>query len=190
MRDPALIVALANARAARRPPGARTREPHDALADAPRATELLAPFLGRAVAPGELAALRELERAVSAIVDALIEGLPAQLQPLNRLAAQHPAARGLEQNPDGTLTATMRFGRSSASARLVHQAISEFEGVDIGRLRRCSRSECRLVFYDVTRSGTRRWHSERPCGLRERQRRHRARYQAGRSDRGDYVAGP
>jgi predicted RNA-binding Zn ribbon-like protein len=43
------------------------------------------------------------------------------------------------------------------------------------RLRRCARPECRLVFYDdATRSATQRWHAERPCGLRERQRRHRA----------------
>ena len=182
MRDPALIVALANARAVRRPAGARTQQPHDALADPARATELLAPFLGRPVATRELAALRELQRAVSAIVDALIDGSPAPLQALNRLAARHPAAHALEQDADGKLIVALRFGRPSASASLVHHAISELEGIDPRRLRRCSRSECRLVFYDLTRSGTRRWHSERPCGLRERQRRHRARYAAKPAD--------
>ena len=29
--------------------------------------------------------------------------------------------------------------------------------------------------YDTTRSATQRWHAERPCGLRERQRRYRTR---------------
>ena len=174
MRDPTLIVALANARAVRRPTGARTSELHDALADAARASELLAPFLARPVAPRELPALRELQRAVSAIADALIDSSPAPIEPLNRLAAQHPAARALEQGPDGTLNARLRFEQGSAAALLTHQAISELEGLDLRRLRRCSRTECRLVFYDLTRSGTRRWHNERPCGLRERQRRHRA----------------
>jgi predicted RNA-binding Zn ribbon-like protein len=174
VRDPALVVVLANARTVRRPTGARAREPHDALADAARASELLSPLLARAVAPRELPALRELQRAVSAIIDALIDGSAAPLEPLNRLAAQHPAARALEQQVDGTLHAMRRFERGSAAAILADHAISELDGLDAVRLRRCSRPECRLVFYDRTRSGTQRWHSERPCGLRERQRRHRA----------------
>jgi predicted RNA-binding Zn ribbon-like protein len=175
VRDPALIVALANARAVRRPTGARTSECHDALADAASAAELLGPFLARPIARRELPALRELQRAVTAIVDALIDGSPAPLTALNRLAAEHPAARALDQRTDGTLRVTLRFELESAAATVTHQAISELEDLDPGRLRRCSRLECRLVFYDLTRSATRRWHSERPCGLRERQRRHRAR---------------
>lgn len=173
--DPEVIVALANARAARRPTGARTRELHDALADANGASELLAPFLARPVGARELPPLRELQVAVSAIIDGLIEGSPAPLEELNRLAAQNPAARALEQGPSGLLHVRLRLGRPSAAAILTHRAISELEGLDPKRLRRCSRPECQLVFYDLTRSGTRRWHSERPCGLRERQRRHRAR---------------
>jgi predicted RNA-binding Zn ribbon-like protein len=51
--------------------------------------------------------------------------------------------------------------------------IDELSEVEPTRLRRCARPECSLVFYDVTRSATQRWHDERPCGLRERQRRHR-----------------
>jgi hypothetical protein len=41
-----------------------------------------------------------------------------------------------------------------------------------------ARPECTLAFYDATRSATQRWHAERPCGLRERQRRHRAKHAA------------
>jgi hypothetical protein len=32
-----------------------------------------------------------------------------------------------------------------------------------------------LLFYDSTKSRTRRWHAEDPCGRRERQRAHRMR---------------
>jgi predicted RNA-binding Zn ribbon-like protein len=174
--DPTTIVALANARAVKRPTGSRARELHDALADAASASELLAPLLARPVAPRELSALRELQRAVSAIVEALIDGSPAPLEALNSLAARHLAERALEQGPGSVLHVRLRFRRAPAVAILTHQAISEFEGLDSARLRRCSRPECRLVFYDLTRSGTRRWHSEQPCGLRERQRRHRARH--------------
>lgn len=144
------------------------------LAGAAGASDLLAPFLARPVAARELPALHELQRAVSAIIDALIDGSPAPLEALNRLAAQHPAERALEQGAGGILHVRLRLNRASAAAILTQRAISELEGLDPGRLRRCSRPECRLVFYDLTRSGTRRWHDERPCGLRERQRRHRA----------------
>jgi predicted RNA-binding Zn ribbon-like protein len=49
----------------------------------------------------------------------------------------------------------------------------ELAEIDPTRLRRCQRRECDLLFYDTTRSATRRWHAESPCGIRERQRRHR-----------------
>jgi predicted RNA-binding Zn ribbon-like protein len=173
MNDAALIVALANGRAARRPTGARAREEHDALADAARASELLAPFLGRAVTARELPALRELQAALVALVDAVIDGSPAPLAALNRVAAGHPSDRRLEQQPDGTLRPTVRVARRSAAAILTQQTIDELDGLDVTRLRRCGRPECRLVFYDRSRSATQRWHSERPRGLRERQRRHR-----------------
>jgi predicted RNA-binding Zn ribbon-like protein len=173
MNDPALIVALANARTPRRPTGARGRDEHDSLADAPRASELLSLYLGRKVAPRELPALRELQSALVAIVDALIDGSPAPVAALNRLAARNPAVRRLEQQSDGMLRATTAVARRPAAAILTQQAIDELAGLDVSRLRRCGRPECRLVFYDRTRSATQRWHSERPCGLRERQRRHR-----------------
>jgi predicted RNA-binding Zn ribbon-like protein len=172
--ESALVVALANARSARRPAGTRDRESHDALADAGAATASLAPFLDRPVKRGELAALRELQRAIAAVVDALIDGQPAPIEPLNRIAARHPAVPALEVGTGGTLRATLRFERPSAAASLTDAALRELADLDPRRLRRCARAECALVFYDRSRSGTQRWHAERPCGLRERQRRHRA----------------
>jgi len=173
VRDAALIVALANARSPRKPTGARARVEHDALVDPAGASELLSPFLGREVTRRELPALRQLQAAVVAVVDALIKGSPAPVAALNRLAARNPGGRRLEQQPDGTLRATIAVARRSAAAILTERAIDELDQLDVTRLRRCGRPECRLVFYDRTRSGTQRWHSDRPCGLRERQRRHR-----------------
>jgi predicted RNA-binding Zn ribbon-like protein len=174
VKDAALIVALANARSPRKPTGAGARVEHDALADAALASELLAPFLDRTVTARELPALRELQAALVAIVDALIDRSPAPVAALNRLASEHPAERRLEQQHDGTLRATIAAERRSAGAILTQRAIDELDRLDVSRLRRCGRPECRLVFYDRTRSGTQRWHSERPCGVRERQRRFRA----------------
>ena len=173
MTDAALVVALANAQARRRPPRARSAVEHDALADTASANELLEPFLDDRIEEHELPAVRTLQRAVVAVVDALIDGGEPPVDALTT-----PAVCALEAEPDGKLRTTVRPRRPSAPATLVIAAIRELSDLDPARLRRCARPECSLVFYDVTRSGTQRWHAESPCGLRERQRRHRARQSA------------
>lgn len=175
MTDAALVVALANARATRRPTGARGAVSHDALADPDGASQLLAPFLGRSVAAGELPRLRELHRAVVGIVDALIDGSPPPVTALNSLASREPIVCALNYTSREQLAMTLRPRRPSAAATLTLETIRQLDELDRSRLRRCARPECRLVFYDTTRSATQRWHAERPCGLRERQRRHRER---------------
>lgn len=174
MTDAALVVALANAHAVVRPTGARSAAAHDALKDATCASELLQPFLGEPVPERQLAAVRAVQRSVVAIVDALIDGSPPPLEDLNALAAREPVLYALERDGDGTLRAAPRPQRTSVAARLLLAVVRQLGELDPARLRRCGRPECSLVFYDTTRSATRRWHSDRPCGLRERQRRHRA----------------
>jgi predicted RNA-binding Zn ribbon-like protein len=176
--DAALVVALANAQADRRPTHAPIAVSHDALADAGSASELLEPFLDDPVDAHELAAVRGVQRAVVAIVDALIDGSQPSLEALNALAAEEPAIYALERQPDRTLRATLRPKRASAAATLLVAVIRELSELEPSRLRRCARPECTLVFYDATRSATQRWHADRPCGIRERQRRHRARHAA------------
>jgi predicted RNA-binding Zn ribbon-like protein len=176
--DAALLVALANAHADRRPPHAPVAAAHDALADAASAGELLEPFLDDPIDAIELAALRVVQRAVVAIVDALIHGTPPPLEALNALAGREPTIYALEREPDGTLRTTLRPQRASAAAELLVAVIRELGELDPARLRRCARPECTLIFYDTTRSATQRWHAERPCGLRERQRRYRAKHAA------------
>jgi predicted RNA-binding Zn ribbon-like protein len=61
------------------------------------------------------------------------------------------------------------------AAALARRLIEELNALEPDRLRRCARPECDLLFYDTTRSRTRRWHAEDPCGWRERQRVHRLR---------------
>ena len=178
MTDAALVVALANAQADRRPKHAPVAVPHDALADAASASELLKPFLDAPVDTQELAGVRAVQRAVVAIVDALIDGSQPPLEALNALAAEEPVIYVLERHPDGKLRTTLRPKRASATATLLVAVIHELSELEPARLRRCARPECTMVFYDVTRSATQRWHAERPCGLRERQRRHRAKHAA------------
>ena len=149
--------------------------PHDALADAASASELLEPFLHDSLGVRELAAVRTLQRAVVAIVDALIDGSQPPLEVLNALTAREPVIYALEHRPDGKLRPTLRPKRGSARRDVARRSNPRARRLEPSRLRRCARPECTLVFYDVTRSATQRWHSERPCGLRERLRRHRAR---------------
>ncbi len=175
MNDAALVVALANARATRRPTHARRAAAHDALADAAAANVLLEPFLDDPVDARELPAVRALQRAVVSIVDALIKGSPPSLAALNMLAAREPVIQALERHAEEGLCVTVRPKRATRIAPLLVAVIRELIELEPTRLRRCARSECNLVFYDVSRSATQRWHAERPCGLRERQRRLRAR---------------
>ncbi len=179
MTDAALVVTLANAQAARRPPHARAAVAHDALADAASATALLEPFIGAPVRPRELAAVRAVQRTVLAVVDALIEGSPAPLRDLNALAARESVVLALEPGPGGGLQLRARPERASAVATVLVAVLHELGELRPSRLRRCARPECSLVFYDVTRSATQRWHAESPCGVRERQRRHRAAHGGG-----------
>ena len=176
MTDAALVVALANACAARRPTGAPAPLAHDALADAGSANELLGEFLAKPIDPQQLSEVRALQRAVAVIVAALIDGSRAPLDALNALAAQEPAICTLAQDAHGDLSACLRPTHPSASATLLLDVIRELGALERSRLRRCARRECGLVFYDLTRSATQRWHAERPCGLRERQRRFRVRH--------------
>lgn len=176
MTDAALVVALGNAQTVKRPTHARTATAHDALKDAASASRLLEPFLGEPVHERDLDAVRALQRLVVAIVDALIDGSPPALEELNALAARVPASYVLERDAGGTLRAVSRPKRPSVAANLVFAVMRELSELDPMRLRRCGRPECRLMFYDTTRSATQRWHADRPCGLRERQRRYRAKH--------------
>jgi predicted RNA-binding Zn ribbon-like protein len=177
--DAALVTLLANARADRRPAHAPAAVPHDALAHAASAAELLGPFVAGGLQARDLATLRAVQRELVAIVDALIEGSHPPLEALNALAGAEPAVYELQLGADGHLRGKLRPRGLSATAPLLAGVMRQLAELDPSRLRRCARPECNLVFYDTTRSRTQRWHAERPCGLRDRQRRHRARQRLG-----------
>jgi predicted RNA-binding Zn ribbon-like protein len=80
----------------------------------------------------------------------------------------------LRVTPAGQLEAVVLWESAPAAAVLAGRVIDELGAIDRSRLRVCARPECSLIFYDSSRSGTQRWHSEVPCGWRERQRRRRA----------------
>ncbi len=170
-----VLLALANARQPRRPAGARESKVPNPFASYPAARALLEPLnLSQPLAEEELEDLAALADQTLAIAEALIGRRPLpELDVLNRFAGQAHATQELRASSDGTLRAELRWRASSAVSELANRIVTEVGRLDPARLRRCSRQECNLLFYDTTRSGTQRWHSESPCGLRERQARWR-----------------
>jgi predicted RNA-binding Zn ribbon-like protein len=172
--DAPVLVALANAGRPRRPTGARQAVAEDPFERAESATRMLKPVLGRSVDAGELDGLRHLAREAGTIAASVVDGMTPSPRGLNRLAAGCTGRVQLRSTPTGRLEAVVQWDAGPAAAVLARRIVEELGEIEPGRLRRCARPECGLFFYDSTRPGTQRWHSEVPCGWRERQRRRRA----------------
>ena len=169
------LVTLANATRPRRPAGARIATAADPFTSQAAAVALLMPLgLTQPLGPAELDDLRMLAAETSAIADALArnERLPG-IGTLNRLAERATVVRQLRIAPGGTLTTDVRWHAATAVVELAGRIVAELGRLDPARLRYCGREACDLLFYDITRPNTQRWHSESPCGLRERQERWR-----------------
>lgn len=97
---------------------------------------------------------------------------------LTELASPSHARVQLEHDRAGGLRTRLLWEDATLTSRLARQVVTELSEIDPARLRRCQRAPCRLVFYDTTRSNTKRWHAESPCGQRARQQRFRASHAA------------
>jgi len=121
--------------------------------------------------------LDELSQVASDLADAIVAGsVPLPVSELNMLAEGCLSFPQLVANPN---RGAVRLERNELTARptavLAACVAAELVVADLSRIKECARSECRLVFYDETRSRTQRWHADAPCGRLERQRRYRAR---------------
>jgi predicted RNA-binding Zn ribbon-like protein len=172
MADPRTLILLANLGRPQRPSGAAAPHSEPILPDAAVASEQLADVVDRPVDEAELPDLRRLQRASAQAAEAVLSGEAVDPAGLNALAAGSSARIELRVI-DGTLRQQVTWTDTSLTAALARRLIEELDGLDPSRLRRCGRPECDLLFYDTTRSRTRRWHAEDPCGWRERQRIHR-----------------
>jgi predicted RNA-binding Zn ribbon-like protein len=170
--DPRLLLLLANLGRPRRPSGVAVAHAEPILPDATVASAQLADVLDRPVAAADLADLRRLQRASVRAAHAILAREALDCTELNALAAGSCARPELVVR-DGVPRGQLIWTDTSSAAALARRLIEELDALEPGRLRRCARPECDLVFYDTTRSRTRRWHAEDPCGWRERQRVHR-----------------
>ncbi|MGH3453673.1 MAG: CGNR zinc finger domain-containing protein [Nocardioidaceae bacterium] len=169
---PRVLVCLANLGLPRRPSGAPVPYAEPILPDATVASVQLADVVDQPVAVADLADLRRLQRAAVRAAEAILAREPVECAELSALAAGSRARVEIVMT-DGEPRQHLVWTDTSPAAALARRLIGELDGFESGRLRRCARPECDLLFYDSTRSRTRRWHAEDPCGWRERQRAHR-----------------
>jgi predicted RNA-binding Zn ribbon-like protein len=171
---PQLLLLLANLGRPRRPSGVAAPYAEPILPDANVASAQLAEVIDQPVAAADLGDLRRLLRASVHAADAILAGEALDSAEVNALAAGSCARIQLLVT-DGVPRRQLIWTDTSLAAALARRLIEELNTLEPDRLRRCARPECDLLFYDTTRSRTRRWHAEDPCGWRERQRVHRLR---------------
>ncbi|GAA5135148.1 CGNR zinc finger domain-containing protein [Pseudonocardia adelaidensis] len=171
---PQALLLLANLGRPRRRVGAAAPYSEPVLPDPTVATAQLAEVADEPVAAADLVDLRRLQRAAVRVADAILAGDLPDCPEINDLAARSSARIELVV-AGGELRRRLVWSDTSLAAALARRLVEELDALEPGRLRRCARPECELLFYDTTRSRTRRWHAEDPCGWRERQRVHRAR---------------
>jgi hypothetical protein len=175
LRPAPTLVALANARRPRRAKRARAGRTEDPFVSAAQATELLTPLGVRtSVTEPDLEALSRLAAEASSIASALAGGgTPPSPGVINAMAARATGQVRLER-ADAGFSAAVEWSCPDVGVEVARRLVDELSTLDPTRLRECARPECTLLFYDITRSNTQRWHAEDPCGWHERQARHRA----------------
>jgi predicted RNA-binding Zn ribbon-like protein len=165
-------VLLANLGQPRRPAGAPAPHSEPILPDSTVASAQLADVVDQPVAAADVVDLRRLQRAAVDAAEAIVAGEDLDCAEINALAAGSTARVELAVTV-GVPRRQLVWTDSSLAAGLARRLVEELDALEPDRLRRCARPECDLLFYDTTRSRTRRWHAEDPCGWRERQRLHR-----------------
>lgn len=134
--------------------------------------------LGRVRVTGaDLALGIRLRGAIWRVAQALLDGNAprgADLLRLNREARRTALVRALVA--EGPSLHWHRPSAAAALATIARDAVQLFgDPKQRARLRRCENVECRVVFYDDSRPGSRRWCASNRCGDRIRARAYRRR---------------
>lgn len=151
----------------------------DKLDDAERAREILRPF-GQGeedASPQRLELVRAVRADLMRLVDAQDPADDAQ-----DWAAFTGRTSGTAFRQDFSTPGQVRLKQVGGDPVIGGLTVAVAELVTTGRwarLRICANDECRMVFYDTTRSRTRRWHSYEICGNRTNVAAYRARKPAG-----------
>jgi len=166
---PEALITLANLGRPRRPSGVPAAFAEPVLSSANVARKQLGSLIKHPVTEADLSGLRQLQQVAARAARALLREDTPEVTELNGLARDSRAHAELSVIDD-ELRQDLVWDDESATGCLARRVIGELAALESGRLRECARRECTLLFYDTTRSRTRRWHAEDPCGWRERQR--------------------
>jgi predicted RNA-binding Zn ribbon-like protein len=137
----------------------------------------LAPVPEVRVTSGQLRAAKEVRELVWRMASAAAAGRPwntPDVAAINAYAARPPLLRALGPSP-GALAWGEPFDGARLVAELARDAVELLGGVRPGRLRQCAADDCRLLFFDASRAGARRWCSMERCGNRAKVSAHRLR---------------
>ena len=119
-----------------------------------------------------------LRAAIWRVSQALLAGDEPRVADIRRLnidARRPPLVRAL--SADGTSLRWHRPNVAAALATIAQDAVLLFgDSQQRARLRRCENSGCRVVFFDDSRPGARRWCAANRCGDRIRAREYRRRH--------------
>ena len=126
--------------------------------------------------------LDALRKLLNRLADALAAGRalsPAELAELNAVTGRLPVRAQLVVEPFGGYVVDFTPVGGEWVDRVERELSGAFGSIlrrsRPPRLKRCADESCRRVFYDATRSRTRRWCDSGGCGNRARVRRHRSR---------------
>ena len=97
------------------------------------------------------------------------------LQPLNRVLALAPRFMQLSATAEGAIASRpIRYAAPLLGhvARLAESGAELLASLERDRLRQCAQPHCAGLFYDTSKSGSRRWCEMRTCGNRAKAARH------------------
>jgi predicted RNA-binding Zn ribbon-like protein len=132
---------------------------------------------GRAPAPEQVAAAQSLREAINDLLTAAISpsGVAscstAARQTVNAAAALPTPAPSLQR--DGHLRHRAVDPVAATLALVARDALALIDSPDLARIRSCANPDCRVLFIDRSRPGTRRWCSMQTCGNRAKKARYR-----------------
>jgi predicted RNA-binding Zn ribbon-like protein len=117
---------------------------------------------GRALSARDTARLRRLRDAIMAAIENPAD--PTAWHAVNQIAATAPVQLHIAAGPKPSLKAARDNATDAVIALVLDQCANAIATGRWNRLSACAR--CRRVFYDNTRSHTRRWCSYATCGNR------------------------
>lgn len=138
-----------------------------------------------AVSPPILAGVKRLRRHIRAVTEAMAAGKRPRRRDVAVIDRELRRGTGsLALRQDGSAFA---FGfepsieRAADPRFIIARTAAEFlSAADPSRVRRCQGPRCILLYYDVTKSGTRRWCSMASCGNRQKAAAHYQRQKGGK----------